>query len=296
MQSIIYFDCYSGASGDMLLGSILDKCIDFNWFCSELAKLNLPQGSYNIEKSYVDRSSISSCKINITLNKHEHHHRSYSNICNIIDNSDIDNNAKLLSKKIFYTLGVAEAKVHNTSLENIHFHEVGAIDSIIDIIGFCICISKLKPDLCHVSPLPVGKGSTCSAHGCLPVPAPATVEILNAHKTPVKNNPNIEGECLTPTAAAILCTIANEYSSFPDFDQITSIGYGAGDKIFNSMVTSNLRLITGIKKVQTDKLQTQIYIEAFSNNAITEKLIKELIVYNEIEVSTTKSLYPNKEK
>lgn len=243
MRKIAYFDCYSGASGDMLLGALLDKSVDFSWFKNQLKSLNIPSESYSLEKTYVNRSSISSCKVEIKLNQHDHHHNNYQSICKIIDNSSIEEKAKELAKKIFHRLAIAEASVHNTTIEKIHFHEVGAIDSIIDIVGFSICFSALEIQKCFISPIPVGNGTTKCAHGTLPVPAPATVELLKESKLKIRNNPYIKGECLTPTATAILSTVIDECSHFPEVDKIINTGYGAGDKIFASEVTSNLRFI-----------------------------------------------------
>jgi uncharacterized protein (DUF111 family) len=229
----------------MLLGAILDKAIDFSWFETEIMKIDLPENSFTLEKTYVNRSSISSCKLNIILNKHDHHHRGYSTICHIIDNSKIAPPAQALAKNIFYRLAKAEATVHNKTIEEIHFHEVGALDSIIDIVGFSILYTQLNVEKCYVSSIPVGKGSVNCAHGCLPVPSPATLEILKDSKLSIKQNEYIKDECFTPTAAAILSTVIDECCDFPDFKKIISTGYGAGDKIFCTSVTSNLRFILG---------------------------------------------------
>ena len=245
MPKIAYFDCYSGASGDMLLGALLDSAIDFEWFQNELSKLNLPEKAIKIEKTYEKRSSINSCKINITLNNHDHAHRDYNEICTIINKADINETAKKLSQKIFSKLAKAEATIHNKKLEEIHFHEVGALDSIVDIIGFSICYSSLKIDKCIVSPIPIGFGITKCAHGYLPVPAPATLEILKDSILKIDNKKEIEEECLTPTGASILSSIVDESSYITQIDKIESIGYGAGNKIFNETITSNLRFLIG---------------------------------------------------
>jgi pyridinium-3,5-bisthiocarboxylic acid mononucleotide nickel chelatase len=245
MSRIAYFDCYSGASGDMLLAAMLDKAVDFDWFHTELQNIAIPKDSYNIEKTYVNRSFINTCKLNISMTKHEHHHRRYSDIIKIIERSEISEKAKELSKEIFYKLAKAEAVVHNETIEDIHFHEVGSLDSIIDIVGFSICYTSLNVDKCAVSPIPIGSGVVCCEHGSLPVPAPATLEILKGHNISITKNENINEECLTPTATAILCTVASECSGYPDMDNIISIGYGAGEKIFHCNVTSNLRFVLG---------------------------------------------------
>lgn len=249
MVKIAYFDCYSGASGDMLLAALVDKSVDFNWFTNQLKSLPLPEKSYTLKKTYVNRSSISSCKIDIELNHHHHHHhQNYDSISKIIDNSGLEENARRLSKKIFHRLAIAEASVHNTTIEKVHFHEVGALDSIIDIAGFSLCYSSLNIDKCYISPLPAGTGEIKCAHGTLPVPAPATVELLKNSRLKIRNNPHIHGECLTPTATAILSTIIDECSDFPEVDNIINTGYGAGNKIFAPEVTSNLRFIEATRE------------------------------------------------
>lgn len=245
MKKVAYFDCYSGASGDMLLATLLDKLVDFHFFLGEINKLNLPTNTYSITKETVKRSSIASTKINISTSDHHHSHRSHSEICTIIDNSDIDKLAKDLSKIIFYKIAVAEARIHNVDIEKIHFHEVGAIDSIIDIVGFSICYTSLKIDKCIVSPLVAGSGFVECQHGSMPVPAPATLEILKDSFLKIRHKPIIEEECLTPTATAILSTIADECSYLTDLDRVNSISYGAGDKIFPNNIVSNLRLVIG---------------------------------------------------
>ena len=248
MKKIAYFDCYSGASGDMLLGALLDKAVDFDWFKNSLDLLALPRDSFKIEKTYVERNSINTCKINITISTSDNHHRSYNSILKIIENSGISEKAKILSKKIFETLANAESTIHNKDINEIHFHEVGAIDSIIDIVGFSICFTSLEIDKCIVSPLPTGYGKVRCNHGYLPVPAPAVLEIIKVNEVPIKNNYKINGECLTPTGTAILSTVANKYSYSPSMNKILSIGYGAGDRIFEE-ITSNLRLIIGLSEV-----------------------------------------------
>ena len=262
MNTIAYFDCYSGASGDMLLAALLDNTVKFDWFLQELKKLNLPDNSYDIEKTYVNRSSINTCKINISINNNDKTHRGYKSICKIIDQSSINNKAKELSKSIFYTIAKAEAKIHNKAIEEIHFHEIGALDSIIDVIGFSICYSSINIEKCYVSPLPVGSGRVKCAHGYMPVPAPATLEILKEHKTKLINIPEIKEECLTPTAAGILSIIANEFGSPDRIDNILNIGYGAGNKIFDKEITSNMRFILGESKLKNNNKSLFYSIEA----------------------------------
>lgn len=290
MINIAYFDCYSGASGDMLLGSLLDKSVDFSYFLRELKKLNIPEESYEIKKEYVNRSSIDSCKINIELKEKDAHHRSYNTISNMIKNSSINDKAKQLSLEIFYKIAVAEAKIHNTTIEKIHFHEVGAMDSIIDIIGFSICYSSLNINYSVISPIPVGSGSVCCDHGTIPVPAPATIEILKNSSISIKKDCNIKGECLTPTAAAILTTIVNNCGDFPSMKQVIDIGYGAGTKVFAKEVTSNLRFIRGISEENTN-IKNETIIEATIEKDLTEE---EFNLLENLKLSNYKILKDNK--
>jgi len=235
MKRICYFECFSGASGDMLLGSLLGTGIDKSWFLNELDKIKAIQGCFEVKISNVVKKGISAVDANVILAHHEHHHRGLDDIIKIINSSGIDSKAGNLAIKIFTTLAKAEAKVHNQDINSVHFHEVGAVDAIVDIVGFSILFTSLNIDKVIVSPVNVGSGFVNAAHGTLPVPAPATLEILKESGWPVDNSVKIEGESLTPTGAAILATINNEFGSFPAFDQIISVSYGAGKKDFENI-------------------------------------------------------------
>ncbi len=173
---------------------------------------------------------------------HEHHHRSYRDIVELIDRSSLKENVKKLSKDIFLNVGLAEAKVHDKSLDEVHFHEVGAIDSIVDIVGTAICIDALGVDEIISSPVHVGTGFVKSQHGVIPVPAPATLEILKG--VPIYSR-GIRSELVTPTGAAIIKTIARDYLSLPEM-VIEKIGYGHGTKDLE--ITNSLRVVIGKKK------------------------------------------------
>ncbi|MFW6278657.1 MAG: nickel insertion protein [Bacillota bacterium] len=158
---------------------------------------------------------------------HQHQHqRNLNDIEKIINDSDLNNFVKELSMKMFKKIAVAEAKVHDKELEEIHFHEVGALDSIIDLVGTAICIDQLAPEKIYISPLPLGTGFVKCDHGQMPVPAPATVEILQG--IPVYSR-GIESELVTPTGAAIAVTLADEFRQLPD-SKIKATGYGLADK------------------------------------------------------------------
>jgi len=244
MKKICYFECFSGASGDMLLGVLLGAGIDKRWFLNELDKIDDIQGCFEIKISDMVKKGISAVDADVILTHHEHHHRGLNDIIKIINSSDIDSKAKDLSVRIFTTLAKAEAKVHNQDINSIHFHEVGAIDAIVDIVGFSILFTSLNIDKVIVSPVNVGSGFVNAAHGVLPVPAPATLEILKESGWPVDNSVKIEGESLTPTGAAILATIKSEFGSFPMLDQIISVSYGAGKKNFEN-IANVIRLTLG---------------------------------------------------
>jgi uncharacterized protein (TIGR00299 family) protein len=224
-MKILYYDCFSGISGDMNLAAIIDLGLEKNYLLTELKKLKL--GGYKIKFSKEQRSDITGTRIDVVTESSENQtHRNLSDIEKIIDTSDLNKQVKSLSKRIFQKLGKAEAHVHNKSISKIHFHEVGAIDSIIDIVGAAICYDYFRFDKIFSSSVELGGGFVKASHGTLPVPAPATVEIL-------KNVPTRIGganfETTTPTGAAILSTMVNNFT-----DKINMVihktGYGVGHK------------------------------------------------------------------
>jgi len=176
---------------------------------------------------------------------HSHEHRNLYDVEKIIDDSELSERVKILSKEIFGFVAQAEAKVHGKTIDEIHFHEVGAIDSIVDIIGTAICVESLKIDKIVVSKLHVGTGFVRCQHGLMPVPAPATLEIIKNGKIPVYCK-DIVGELVTPTGAAIVAALADEFGTQPDME-IEKIGYGSGYKDFE--IPNMLRLILGKKKL-----------------------------------------------
>ncbi|WP_058308896.1 nickel pincer cofactor biosynthesis protein LarC [Gracilibacillus massiliensis] len=244
MKRIIYLDCFSGISGDMTIAALLDTGISFDWFESELAKLNFSQ-EYKLQLHKKIKNGINSNKFDVIVNEesnhhdhshthdhhhghHHHHHRTYKDIVKMIEQSELNDSVKKMSIDMFTVIGEAEAKIHGMDLEHVHFHEVGAIDSIIDIVGVAILIDHLKVDQIIASPIPVGSGHIHIDHGIYPVPAPATLEILK--DVPLKKS-TITGELTTPTGAAIIKTLVSEYSEIPNM-QVKHIGYGAGTKTF----------------------------------------------------------------
>lgn len=216
-----YFDCFSGIAGDMILGALIDLGLDSNYLKKELKKLGVSGYEFDVRK--VEKNHIAATDVYITTNE-EQHHRTLADINTIIDNSTLENDVKELSKKIFYKLAKAEGKIHNVKIDEVHFHEVGAIDSIVDIVGVAIGLKKLNIKNSFCSDMPLGKGFVTCAHGIIPLPAPATIELLK--DIPVYQS-DANHEMVTPTGAAIITTIADGFGKMP-LMKIKKIGYGAG--------------------------------------------------------------------
>jgi len=244
-MKIAYFDCFSGISGDMILGALIDLGLDLEYLKQELSKLNLL--GYEIDFTKVQKNKITGIKVNIKI-KAKHKERHLSDINKLIDDSELDPEVKQKSKAIFLKLGQAEAKVHDENIENIHFHEIGAIDSILDIVGCVIGLRELKIQEIFCSNIPLGKGFINTSHGKLPVPAPATSELLSGF--PVYSS-EIEGELVTPTGAAIVTSLAKKFGEMP-LMKVDKVGYGSGKSDFEH--PNMLRVFLGdlIEKYDSD--------------------------------------------
>ena len=225
----------------MIIGSLLDAGLDFEVLKKGLAGLDFH--GYELTAEKVLRSSITATKFNVVLveEEHEHsheslhHHRGLSEILNIINTGDIPDNVKLKSSEIFRKLGQVEAGIHGVPLEEVHFHELGAVDTIIDIVGTVFALETLKIERVYSSPLAVGSGTVKTAHGILPVPAPATLQILANAGAPIINAPpseNPPGELLTPTGAVLITYLASGFRQ-PKL-KLEKVGYGAGNKQFST--------------------------------------------------------------
>ncbi len=254
MEKVLYFDCFSGISGDMTIGALLDLGVDKEKFLLELDKLSID--GYSIEIKRGQKNGISGTDFNVILehhhhdhdhedhHHHHHDHRNLHDINHIIEESSLEERVKNLSKKIFGLVAEAEAKVHGKPIEEVHFHEVGAVDSIVDIVGTAICIDMLKVDKIYASPLQVGSGFVECAHGIIPIPAPATMEILKG--IPIYNN-NIKTELVTPTGGAIVKALATEFGDIPNM-KLEAVGYGLGKR--DLKIPNMLRVSMGLKKNQ----------------------------------------------
>jgi uncharacterized protein (TIGR00299 family) protein len=236
---IAYFDCFSGISGDMVLGAMLDAGVDIESVKRELMKLNLD--GYEIRVSKVDRNGLAGTKVDVVVDKEKHiHSANYGDIKKIIEKSGLSERIKNDSIRIFKRIAEAEAKIHNTPIDNIHFHEVGAVDSIIDVVGAAVCIDLLAIDEIISSPVNTGSGTVKTEHGLLPVPAPAAAEMLRGF--PFYSS-DIKFELATPTGVGIITTMAKEFNLMP-LMKTTAIGYGAGSSNFLNL-PNILRIVIG---------------------------------------------------
>ncbi len=241
MAKVAYFDCFSGASGDMIIGALLDAGLDLEVLKRALDGLDFH--GYQLTAEKVLRSSITATKFNVVLveeehghvHESEHHHRGLSEILNIINTGKIPDSVKIKSSEIFRRLGEVEAGIHNVPVEEVHFHELGAVDTIIDIVGTVFALETLKIERVYSSPLAVGSGTVKTAHGILPVPAPATLQILADAGAPIINAPpseNPPGELLTPTGAVLITSLTTGFK-LPNL-KVEKVGYGAGNKQFQT--------------------------------------------------------------
>ena len=262
-MKVLYYDCFAGISGDMNLGAMLDLGIDPEYLKKELARLPVHGYELRIEKDI--RKGISGTKVDVVIDdlhqnphhqghmhdhgEHHHHHQTFREIRQMIASCSLSEVVKELSIGIFSKVAEAEAKVHNKPIDEVHFHEVGAIDSIVDIVGAAICLNKLAPDRIQCSTVELGGGSIKCAHGIYPVPAPATIEIIK--NMPVRKG-TVDYEATTPTGAAILATLVNEFSDKFDFT-VLKTGYGIGN--MDSGIPNVLRVFLG-ETVRNDETET----------------------------------------
>lgn len=233
----LYFDCFAGASGNMILGALAAAGVRPEALLAELSKLNL--SGYEIEFSTVDRSGISATFANVQV-PHERKHRHLSDIESVISRSEVLDAVKGRAIRIFRRLGEAEARIHGVPVEKIHFHEVGALDAIIDIVGACVGFQLLGIEKFYCSRIHVGSGFVEMAHGKFPIPPPAVTELLKGF--PIYST-EIEGELMTPTGAAIISTVCERYEPFPDLETEV-VAYGAGGRDYEGFPNA-LRILIG---------------------------------------------------
>ncbi|NQS75152.1 MAG: DUF111 family protein [Peptococcaceae bacterium] len=236
-MKIAYFDCFSGVSGDMCLGALVSAGVDFDRLKAELAKM--PVTGYDLRCEKGKKNSISCVNIFVDLLEEEQPARGLADILQIIEGSDLPGQVKDKSKEVFMRLAAAEAAIHDTTPERIHFHEVGAVDAIVDVVGTVWGLHQLEVDQIYASPLPVGRGFIKCMHGIIPTPAPATLQIL--HNVPIYGT-GVQNELVTPTGAALLAVLAQDFINLPPMI-VGNVGYGAGKNVMEH--PNLLRLIVG---------------------------------------------------
>lgn len=223
---IAYFDCFAGASGDMILGALVDAGLSLSDLTVQLGRL--PLGGYRLLARQESRGGLCGVRVIVEVEPGAGEHRSLAQIVDIISSSTLSDRVKQKSSAIFERLAAAEARVHHADIGAVHFHEVGAVDAIVDVVGAVVGLDLLGVEACYSSALPGGGGTVVTEHGVLPVPAPATLELLAIAEAPIRPgfDPQ-EGEVLTPTAAAIITILASfEQSRF----SISKVGYGVGSQ------------------------------------------------------------------
>ena len=233
----LYFDCFAGASGDMILGALVAAGADKAKLLEQLSLLKVD--GFAVDFVTVEKSGLSALHA-LVQTAHEHKHRHLSHIRTIIQDSQLSDSVKQRAIAIFTKLAEAEARVHNEPVEHVHFHEVGALDAIVDVVGAAICFDLLEVDHFVCSPIHVGSGTVEMAHGRFPVPPPAVTELLKG--VPFYST-DLKGELLTPTGAAIITTVCNEYGPIPQM-RVEYTGYGAGTREYEKF-PNVLRVMIG---------------------------------------------------
>ena len=232
-----YFDCFSGISGDMTLGALVDAGCPLDVLRSKLQGLKLPGWEISAEKVWKNGMAATHVRVKT---EDTQTHRSLTTILGILEKSNLDGRVKERAAAIFTNLGQAEAAVHDVPVEKIHFHEVGAVDAIVDIVGACIGFGELGFEKFACSPLNVGGGTAKMTHGILPVPAPATARLLMGKPT---YSSGVQKELVTPTGAAIVATLCDTFGPQPAM-MVSAIGYGAGTTDLESQ-PNVLRIMVG---------------------------------------------------
>lgn len=283
----IYFDCFSGVSGDMIIASLIDLGLDINFLKNELEKLNLK--NYEIEAKKIIKGGIAATKFNIIDYKNTKKTAKpffLSDFNKLIDNSKLDDEIKNKIKKIFLIIANAESKVHGKQIDKIHFHEIGAIDTIIDVAGALIGIKKLGIEKIYCSKINVGTGFVEFSHGKFPVPAPATAQILK--NIPIYHD-GTQSELATPTGAAIITDLASEFGEMPCMN-VEKIGYGAGSKdlghpnllrVFFGETNENKNETINVIETNIDNMNPEIYpyvIDKLMENGALDSYLTNIIM------------------
>jgi len=274
-----YFECFSGISGNMVIGALLDAGLDFKVLETEINKLGLH--GFELKKEEVKKHSIAGTYFEVLIKENKtNHHRKLSDVKRIIDESTLNQHVKNLSLKIFQTLAIAESKAHDIPIEDVYFHETGAIDSIIDIVGVSLGINELGIQEINSSPIPLGKGFINCKHGKMPNPSPGALYCLEGVDT---YGVDTDVEIVTPTGAAIISTLANSFGPAPQM-KIENIGYGAGK--FDLDRPNLLRISIG-ESIQTGQLCDKIEVNIDDMNPeMYENVFEKLFSVGALDVFT----------
>lgn len=245
---LAYFDCFAGISGDMTVAAFIDLGLEEEYLRDQLARLGLVGYALRVGRSR--RRGISGVRFHVEVSR-DQPHRSYREIRRIIEDSSIDETAKATALRMFEAIATAEAHVHGVAKDDVHFHEVGAVDSIIDVVGAALGAHRLGIDRVVCAPLPLSRGFVSTCHGILPTPAPATLEII---KGAAVRGSDAAIELVTPTGAAIACALATEFGPYPPFTPIKT-GYGLGTSDPEDFPNA-LRIVLGKEpsSVSTDRV------------------------------------------
>jgi len=278
---IAYFDCFSGASGDMILGSLIDAGLSARLLKEELKKLRIPTIHLKVKK--VLKSGLSATQVIVEGKSEKKSHRNLKEILRIVERSGVEAKVKERSKEIFKRIASVEANIHQTQMGEVHFHELGGLDSIVDIVGSVWGIQKLGIEKILVSKVNVGGGFVKCEHGILPVPAPATLSLMEGK--PIYSS-GVERELLTPTGAAILTTLGTEFGSMPPM-KVERIGYGAGRD--NLPHPNLLRLIIGTSESSLPRERVTVVETNIDdmNPQFYDYVIEKLLAIEVLEVFIT---------
>ena len=252
---IAYFDIFSGISGDMTIGALIDLGVPVDWLNSQIQTILFSE--FEIKAEIIQKNGLSAHNIFVKASINSHA-RNYQKIKKIIYESNFSRQVKEQSLKAFEKIARAEAKIHSQNIENVHFHEVGAVDSIVDIVGTFLCIEYLNIDKIYASKISLGSGFVECSHGILPVPAPATLAILK--DVPIIPH-DANYELVTPTGAAIITTLASGFGKIPEMI-IKNVGYGAGKRDTGSKIPNLLRVITGDDENIKSREENQVLKES----------------------------------
>lgn len=277
----LYFDCIAGASGDMILGALIDAGLDADWLRGELAKL--PVSGWKLETRRVDKNGFTATKVDVIVGP-QPHARPLPEIERVILEGGIAESIKGRALEVVRIIGAEEARIHGLPVEQVHLHEVGGEDAIIDIVGTLLGVERLGIQRFHGSPLPLGRGFISGAHGQIPLPAPATVGILKG--LPVVGSP-VNAELVTPTGAALIKFLSTRFGPLPAM-RLDAVGYGAGT--WDLVIPNLLRVFIGDADADDYNFDTVAVLETNIDNQSAEQqgyIMERLLEAGALDVTLT---------